>query len=382
MPGGAATRLLWRGLRQETQQPGLFGRQRERSTVSDYSILNMLQRRMTETLAQRQPFPAEPEALLARLSQTRAQLRECLGTLPERVVEPRVRIEASVHLEGTDVIQERIVYRTEEDVWVPAHIYRPTDTGREGLPGVLLIQGWDLDKHSMPQFKVKLAEAGYVVLFPDNRFSGERRRQLTGQAEQSNLLPVAGLFGLTFMGMNTWDNMRALDVLAARPDVDANSLGVVGLCWGGMQAWTLAALDERIKAACPVCSVSTYEALVREYITFTGGHTCYGTYIWQWAKYGDTQDIIACIAPRPLLLQNNVNDTWFPLSGFHRVVDEVGQVYHTLGAEDCFEACARITEHDITPDFGSRVIDWFSRHITRSENCGTEETSPSRPQWT
>lgn len=171
--------------------------------------------------------------------------------------------EAEFPLSGTDVIQEGIVYHTEEDVWVPAHIYRPREPNSDKLPGILLIQGWDLDKHSMPEFKVRLASAGYVVLFPDNRFSGERKHSVSGQVEQCNLSPAASIFGMTFMGMNTWDNMRALDILSNRRDVDVDNkqLDVVGLCWGGMQAWTLAAIDERVKAVCPVCSVSTYEAL-------------------------------------------------------------------------------------------------------------------------
>jgi dienelactone hydrolase len=325
----------------------------------------MLQRRMAEAMARRQPFPTEPAALQERLAETRRKLLDCLGAMPAQVVPPDVRVEAVVPLDGTAAVQERVVYRTEEDVWVPAHIYRPAHPREERLPGVLLVQGWDLDKHSMPQFKVKLAEAGHVVLFPDNRFSGERRRQPSGQAEQANLLPVSALFGLTFMGMNTWDNMRALDVLQARADVRPDALAAVGLCWGGMQVWTLAALDERVKACCPVCGTSTYEALVQEYISWTGGHTCYGTYIWDWARHGDTQDIIACIAPRALLIQNNMNDTWFPIEGFHKVVEEVGAVYRALGAEDRFDFAARVTEHDITPEFGARVIEWLDRHLSR-----------------
>lgn len=331
--------------------------------VSDYSILDMLQRRMSEYLSQRQPFPTEREVLLQRLSRTRAQLAECLGTMPEEVVAPQLRTEAQFPLGGTGVIQERIVYRTEADVWVPAHVYRPREPKADRLPGVVLIQGWDLDKYSMTPFKVKLAEAGFVVLFPDNRFSGERKRPVTGMAEQQNLLPVSELFGLTFMGMNTWDNQRALDVLDARDDVDESKLAAVGLCWGGMQTWTLAALDERVKVACPVCSVSTYEALVNEFIAFTTGHTCYGTYIRNWAQYGDVQDIIACIAPRPLLIQNNINDTWFPTAGYHRVVTEVAGVYETLGAPRHFDHEMRDTEHDITEAFGERVIEWLSRYL-------------------
>jgi pimeloyl-ACP methyl ester carboxylesterase len=332
--------------------------------MSDYSILNMLQRRMREAMAKREPFPQDPHDLIARQQWTRTNLLHCLGTFPDKIVEPQMRLEASFPLGGTQVIQERIVYRTEEDVWVPAHVYRPAEPKTERLPGILLIQGWDLDKYSLPEFKVKLAEAGYVVLFPDNRFSGERRRGRDGTAEQANLLPVAGLFGLSFMGMNTFDNMRALDILSLRSDVDADRLGAVGLCWGGMQTWTLAALDERVKAACPVCGVSTFEALVQEFIMWTGGHTCFGTYFWDWARYGDIQDIIACIAPRPLLIQNNVNDEWFPIAGYHRVVKEVGDVYRALGAEAAFAHEARITVHDITKEFGDRVIEWLDRHIS------------------
>ncbi len=329
--------------------------------MGDYSILSMLQRRMCESLARRQPFPDDPAALANRLADTRAKLLQCLGTMPQ-LVSPETRVEAVVELAGTGVVQERILYRTEADVWVPAHIYRPIDAPAEQLPGVLLIQGWDLDKYSMPEFKIALAQSGFVVLFPDNRFSGERRHAGDGQTEQNNLNAVAQLFGLTFMGMNTWDNLRAVDILQARADVDADRLGVVGLCWGGMQTWTLAALDDRLKAACPVCGTSTYEALVGQFIAWSA-HSCYGTYIRGWADHGDVQDIVACIAPRPLLLQNNVNDTWFPIEGFYRVVQEVGDVYESLGAADKFDYAVRQTYHDITPEFGERVIDWLGRHL-------------------
>jgi pimeloyl-ACP methyl ester carboxylesterase len=330
--------------------------------MADYSLLAMLQRRMRRSLARRAPFPTDAAALRARQDETRGRLWQCLGTMPDAVLPPEPRVEAAVPLGDTGVIQERIVYRTEEDVWVPAHLYRPA-SARKALPGVLLIQGWDLDKHSLPEFKVRLAQAGYVVLFPDNRFSGERRRSPNGQAEQANLLPVAGLFGLTFMGMNTWDNQRALDLLAGRPEVDSDRLGVVGLCWGGMQAWTLAALDPRVRAVCPVCAVSTFEAMVEEFIPWTGGHTCYGAYLWDWLRHGDIQDILAAIAPRPLLIQNNVNDAWFPIAGYHRVVEEIAAVYRNLGAADHFAHEARITQHDITETFGARVIDWLDVYL-------------------
>jgi dienelactone hydrolase len=266
------------------------------------------------------------------------------------------RTESEVRLEE-GVIQERVVYHVEPDVAVPAHLYRPAGAvGR--LPAILLIQGWDLDKHSMAVAKVALARAGYVVLFPDNRCSGERR-DVGGQV---NVIPAAGALGQTFLGMNTFDNRRALDYLASRPDVDPERLACVGLCWGGMQAFTLAALDERVRATCPVCAVSTYEALLTEY-TFHGGHTCLGTFVPGLLRYGDMQDVMALIAPRPVLVQNNVNDSWFPVAGYVKVKAELEAVYAALGAAERFEAHISSTAHDLTPEFTERIVAWLERFM-------------------
>ena len=143
--------------------------------MTDYSLLPMLQRRMAEATARREPFPSEEGALIRRLAATRENLRRCLGAMPAEVVSPQVRAEARLVLADTEVIQERIVYRTEADVWVPAHVYRPAWCQDEPLPGVLLIQGWDLDKHSLPEFKIRLAQAGSSGKWGRLRDPGRRR---------------------------------------------------------------------------------------------------------------------------------------------------------------------------------------------------------------
>src|SRR3954468_4246473 len=129
--------------------------------MSDYSILSMLQRRMAAAMAAREPFPAEEGALRRRLAQTRENLRHCLGTMPDAVVSPEMRVEAEVLLPDVDVIQERIVYRTEGGVRWPVPVYRPPYPLSARLPGVLLIQGGALDNHSLPEFKLKLAASGF-----------------------------------------------------------------------------------------------------------------------------------------------------------------------------------------------------------------------------
>lgn len=46
----------------------------------------------------------------------------------------------------------------------------------------------------------------------------------------------------------TLDLEAAHDVLAKRPDVDANRIGILGHCWGGRVAWLGAATDPRYRA--------------------------------------------------------------------------------------------------------------------------------------
>ena len=322
----------------------------------EFSLLPSLKHRAEQLLAHRKPLPEDRKALAARCSAFRKRLVECLGYMPPRdtPLSPRKEGESAV-AEG--VVQERIVYHVEPDVLVPAHIYRPAAaTGR--FPGILLLHGWDFGKSDGLEAKLALARAGYVVLLPDNRCSGERK----DVGDQVNVVPVAGLLGMTFMGMNTFDNMRALDYLSSRDDVDANRLACAGLCWGGMQAYVLAALDQRVKVVCPVCGVSTYEALAIDY-TFRGGHTCLGTFIPNLLQYGDTQDIMALIAPRPLLMQNNSNDAWFPLSGFGKVQQELETAYRAWGHPERFEAHVDSTVHEITPEFTARIIEWLRRFL-------------------
>jgi hypothetical protein len=112
----------------------------------------------------------------------------------------------------------------------------------------------------------------------------------------------------------------------------------------------------------PVCGTSTYEAQVLEYATYSR-HTCLGAYVPGILRHGDYQDIAACCAPRPVLAMNNLNDDWFPISGFTKLTTELRGVYEALGVPERLRTMLRDTVHDVTPEFSAAAIAWFDEHL-------------------
>ena len=60
-----------------------------------------------------------------------------------------------------------------------------------------------------------------------------------------------------------FDEFRAMDYLASRPEVDANRLGALGMSMGSTKAWWLAALDPRVRLCMDVCCLTDFEELIR-----------------------------------------------------------------------------------------------------------------------
>jgi uncharacterized protein len=115
-------------------------------------------------------------------------------------------------------------------------IHRPAAEPGGPRPGVVILHGLVGSKDQPHRLYVTLAEglarAGVVALRVDFRGRGDSE-------------------GLTIditPGADVADARRAVDALAAQPDVDAGRLGLVGHSWGGAVAAVLAGRDPRIGA--------------------------------------------------------------------------------------------------------------------------------------
>jgi len=70
-----------------------------------------------------------------------------------------------------------------------------------------------------------------------------------GSSERNRLSEYSSL-GIHLGRVLVWDDIRTVDYLRTRPEVDPNRIACAGLSAGGWEDCVLAGLDPRIKAAC------------------------------------------------------------------------------------------------------------------------------------
>ena len=132
------------------------------------------------------------------------------------------------------VSHSKVTFVNRYGITLAADLYVPkTTTGRK-LPAIAVSGPFGAVKEqSSGLYAQTLAERGFLTIAFDPSFTGESGGQPRYVASPD---------------INTEDFSAAVDYLATRPDVDAERIGIVGICgWGGF-AINAAANDTRIKA--------------------------------------------------------------------------------------------------------------------------------------
>jgi dienelactone hydrolase len=140
--------------------------------------------------------------------------------------------------------------------------------------------------------------------------------------------------GMTPLSGMIWNDMRALDYLLRRTDVDAGRIGCTGASGGGQQTMMLMCLDDRIQAAAPVCMacccrdiVSNPDSTPRRSWTH-----CNCNWVPNIVQKTDLPEIAAVFAPKPCLYITTASDftRFWPHEGYL----DVARVYNLLGKKD------------------------------------------------
>lgn len=227
-----------------------------------------------------------------------------------------------------------------------------------------------------------LVRRGYVVITIDAFFFGERRLMLDAdlkygwdrakyslddvkhlnqqcRGKETTLVKSLVFAGLTWPGIVFWDDIRTVDYLVTRPEVNPKKIGCVGISMGGYRSLYLAGLDERIAAACVVGFLSTVQPMIQAHIdTHSWVHFVPGLH-----RYLDLPDVVSMMAPKPLLVQQCSQDGLFPLAGMKESVAKIAAVYEKAGVKQQFSGRFYDEPHRFSRPMQDEAFDWFDRHL-------------------
>lgn len=164
--------------------------------------------------------------------------------------------------------------------------------------------------------------------------------------------------GATWPGIHVWDEMRTIDYLISRPDVDASRLGCVGLSGGGFRTAMAIAADPRIKAACVTGWMTAFAHQLKHHLRHTWMIYTPGLY-----RSLDLPDAAALHAPGALLVQQCRRDNLYPMSGMQAAVDKLTQIYAKSGIPDRFRGTFYDEPHCFKPHMQDEAFDWLEKWL-------------------
>lgn len=331
----------------------------------------------------------------------RAKVIEHLFYAPPRVAP---RSEVIRRTDRGDHVQEDLTFQTTADVRVPATVLIPK-AARLPAPGIVVLHdhggmyAWGCEKvvegedeHSvLREFKqqfyggksiaTELARRGNVVITIDMFYWGQRRmlldddppsyrdpRTMTKEeiaafnrrAGQNEPLVARSLFtaGVTWPGVVLWDDLRTIDYLATRPEVDAKRLGCVGLSVGGYRSFLLAALDPRMRVAVDVGWMTSLGSQIARHVVNTIGFSFHiiGLY-----RYLDLPDLAAPIAPRSLMVISGSQDRLFPPKGVEAAFAKIDQCFRKAGVPDRQRCRMYDAPHQFNVEMQADAWNWVER---------------------
>src|SRR4029453_18566265 len=120
--------------------------------------------------------------------------------------------------------------------------------------------------------------------------------------------------GLTWPGVFVFDDQRALDFLASRPDGDGTRFGCPGLSGGGLRTVMLTGSDERIRCSCCVGMMTTW----RDYLLNKSFTHTWMVYVPGLPRDLDYPEVLGICAPNPVLVLNNPQASLFTMPDMKR----------------------------------------------------------------
>jgi len=237
----------------------------------------------------------------------------------------------------------------------------------------------------------ELARQGYVVFVPDLFLWGSRRldprdvpRRYTSEVlseepgsrkfieaynefaarYETQVAKTLFLSGTTWPGVMVYEDRRAIDYLAGRPEVDPQRLGCCGLSGGGLRSVYLAGLDPRVK--CAVCV--GFMTVGREVLETKIVEHTWMFHVPHLARLMDLPDVASLHGPEPLMVQYNREDELWTLDGQEQADARLKRIYAKLGAPDRYEGRFYPGPHKFDESMQGDAFAWLDRWLKKARS--------------
>jgi Abhydrolase family len=305
-------------------------------------------------------FLAWQESFRAKLTALRGEPLE----LPPLAVAELAQVDCGDHVRHQVMIDSVLGSKIPAYVLVPKGLSGPApailalhghfDEAKERVAGVLPDLG---DGDQAGDYGLHMVRAGYVVLCFDWWGWNERAEEgyIFGGREMCNVKHNASVFyGVPLLSICLSDARRALDALVARPEVDANRVGVMGNSFGGRMSMYVSVFDSRIRAAvCAGCLSCFRERTLAL-------RTCAAQFFPGLLQWGDVPEIFSLIAPRPVMIMTGSDDGGIHPDWAAKMKPIIRNAYHALDADE------NLLFHDFD---GGHLLPtpptqaWFDKHL-------------------
>ena len=244
------------------------------------------------------------------------------------------------------------------------------------------------DYYSKRAWANEIAKRGYVVLVPDAFTFGTRRVMMqdvpehmrNGLTDQDPENPKniqayndwAGqhehiMSKSLFCGGTTWpsvffaEDQKALDILCARNDVDANNVGCCGLSGGGLRTVFMGGLERRIKCAVCVGFMSTWkDFLLNKSYTHT-----WMTYVPITPNELDFPEIYGLRVPLPTMVLNDNDDFLYTLPEMKKADAILAEVFKKANASDRYKCSYYPGPHKFDAQMQDEAFVWFDKWLKK-----------------
>jgi len=307
-----------------------------------------------------------PDEMAVRRRHILAGIERAMGPLPDPSRRVPLDVSLLAEVQTDKYVRRMITFAAEPGDRVPAYLLIPNNLSSPAPAMLCLHQTTRIGKDEPAglggrptlHYAHELAERGFVCIVPDYPSFGDYSYDFGKAGEHYRSGSMKAI----------WNNLRAIDVLEAMPEVQRDRIGCIGHSLGGHNSLFTAVFDQRIRAVVTSCG-------------FTAFHHYYEGKLAGWTspRYMprirevyqndpnqvpfDFYEILAAIAPRPIFINAPTRDSNFDLIGVKKVVSEVSQVFELIGARDQLHASYPDSAHDFPNEIRDQAYRWLAQQL-------------------